>query len=193
MELEILTLAQIRHLARFPLVWIITIARITAALYIFIDPLWGLVASIVFDILDGQVLLYKVHISMKEYEAYDKPLDWVTHIVELWVGARYGFFLPLFLLLFYRFMGQFMYMRTGKRYFFVVFPNFFEFSFLWLIVTSPAGTLFDWHAPHPWEYLFLLLIFKQGQEFFMHHWWDNTFKNRWNAFIGNRVPFLRST
>ena len=190
--METLTLPQIKHLSRYPLVWLVTIARILAALYIFIDPLWGLIASLVFDILDGQILLYRVHISMEEYEAFDKPLDWVTYICELWVGARYGLFLPLFLLLFYRFMGQFMYMKTGKRFFFALFPNFFEFAFLWLIIVIPSGTTFDWHAPHPWEYLIILLLVKQGQDFFMHYWWDKSLKAGWNTLIGNRIPFLRS-
>lgn len=192
MQLETLTLAQIKHLAKYPSVWFVTIARILSALAIFVNPFWGLVATFIFDILDGQILLYHVRVSMEEYEAYDKPLDWVTYLCELWVGAQYGMFLPLFLLLFYRFMGQFMYMRTRKRFFFALFPNFFEFSFLWLIIVTPFGSVFDWSSPQPWGYLAVLLIVKQGQDFIMHYFWDIHIRDTWDKLIGNRIPNLHS-
>lgn len=55
-----------------PIVWIVTLVRATEALYIFIDPFWGTLWSMVLDILDFQVLLHIAGISRIQYQFWDK-------------------------------------------------------------------------------------------------------------------------
>lgn len=161
---------------RDPIVWIVTIIRAVEALYIFIDPFWGTLWSMVLDILDAQVLLHIAGITRKQYQLWDKNVDWFVYVIELSVGASYGLYLPLFLLLFWRFLGQFMFLRTHNKTMFVFFPNFFEAAFLWLVMFHPVRTTIQLTQSQPWGWLVALLVGKQIHEFVLHflaekyHW-----------------------
>lgn len=156
---------------RYPVVWAVTGIRFLAALYILVNPLWGFIWSAIFDILDAQVLIHFLGIKRSEYHLWDKNVDWLAYITEFLVAIQYGLYLPFFLLLFWRFAGQFMYMRTEKTVYFALFPNFFEVAFLWLVVFHPTINLFDFTTPHPWEWLIVFCGIKILQELSLHYIW----------------------
>lgn len=142
-----------------PVVWAVTIARLLIALYIFVNPLWGVILSMIADWVDSQILIHGIGITRAQYQLWDKNVDWFAYVVELSVAASYGVYLPFFLLLFWRFIGQFMFVRTHKRWVFVLFPNFFEVVFLWFILFYP-------NRPIGW--LIAIVIGKQLHEISLH-------------------------
>ncbi len=152
---EEISLTFLKH----PVVWAVTIARLLIALYIFINPLWGVIWSMVADWVDSQVLIHGISITRPQYHLWDKNVDWFVYVVELSVAASYGLYLPFFLLLFWRFIGQFMFLKTHKRFLFVFFPNFFEVTFLWLVLFYPA---------RPYVWLIAFLVAKQLHEIALH-------------------------
>lgn len=152
---ETVSLEFLKH----PVVWAMTIARLLIALYIFVHPLWGVITSMIADWVDSQILLHVVGITRPQYQLWDKNVDWFAYVVELSVAANYGLYLPFFLLLFWRFTGQFMFLKTHKRFLFVFFPNFFEVAFLWLVLFYPA---------RPYVWLIAFLIAKQLHEIALH-------------------------
>lgn len=144
---------------KHPVVWGVTVARLLIALYIFVNPLWGVIISMIADWVDSQVLLHGVGITRPQYQLWDKNADWFAYVVELSVAASYGVYLPFFLLLFWRFTGQFMFLRTHKRWMFVFFPNYFEVAFLWLVLFFPA---------RPIGWLIVMLILKEAHKIGLH-------------------------
>lgn len=154
---------------RNPVVWAVTIARLLIALYIFINPLWGVLISMVADWVDHLILVYMYRIVRRpEYQLWDKNVDWFTYVVELIVATSFGLYLPFFLLLFWRFLGQFMFMRIHNRRVFVFFPNFFEMAFLWLVIFYPHGGLTTWPTGQALLWLIVILAFKQLHELYVH-------------------------
>lgn len=153
---------------KHPVVWIVTTVRLLIALYIFINPLWGVLWSIVADWLDSQVLLHGIGITPPQYHIWDKNVDWFAYVVELSVASSYGLYLPFFLLLFWRFIGQFMFMHTHKRWMFVLFPNYFEVVFLWLVLFYPQQTTDIKVTGLAGTWLIVLIIAKGINEIGLH-------------------------
>lgn len=176
---------------KHPVVWAVTLIRFLAALYILINPLWGLIWSFVFDILDAQVLIHYLGIKRSEYHLWDKNVDWFAYITEFLVAIQYGLYLPFFLLLFWRFAGQFMFMRTEKTIYFILFPNFFEIAFLWLVLFHPAVTPFDFTELHPWSWLVALLVGKVIHEVLLHFLWSKILIHQFAPAISWWQRFLR--
>ena len=174
---------------KHPMVWVVTIARLLIALYIFINPFWGVLWSMVADWVDSQVLLHGVGITRPQYQLWDKNVDWFAYVVELSVASSFGLYLPFFLLLFWRFLGQFMFVRTHKRWMFVFFPNFFEMIFLWLVIFYPHGGLVSWPTGHTLTWLIVFIVGKQIHELLLHfiapkyHFTDVTFQAHINRFF----------
>ena len=161
---EIISLDFLKH----PVVWVVTIARLLIALSIFIYPLWGVILSMIADWMDSQVLIHGIGITRPQYQLWDKNVDWFAYVVELSVAASYGLYLSFFLLLFWRFIGQFMFMRTHKRWMFVFFPNYFEVAFLWLVAFYPLQTTHVSVTGYAGIWLVLLITSKQIHEIGLH-------------------------
>ena len=148
--------------------WIIffSIARTVAALWILVSPVWGLVWSVAFDILDGQVLLRYVHLDKLRYDLWDKVFDSITLFAELavvlstpWAPVMFGLFV-------YRMVGHVVFWMSQNVRLLIVFPNFFEATFLWLLIPSP------WYAPiGPFAMLYTLYGAKMVQEAMLHWLW----------------------
>lgn len=141
------------------MVWAVTVARLLIALSIFINPLWGVILSMIADWVDSQILLHGVGITREQYQLWDKNVDWFAYAVELSVAASWGLYLPFFLLLFWRFVGQFMFLKTRKRWMFILFPNYFEVAFFWLVLFYPE---------RPMGWLIAILLLKQIHEIALH-------------------------
>lgn len=161
---------------KHPVVWIVTLLRLLIALSIFIYPLWGLLASMIADWVDSQILIHGVGVTRSQYQLWDKNVDWFAYVVEFSVATSYGLYLPFFLLLFWRFVGQFMYMKTHKRFMFVIFANYFEVAFLWLVALYPQWTL-----------LVLLIVAKEINEIGLHYLFPN--HPEWNTQKSAKTEF----
>ena len=176
-------------LFRDPLVIIVTAVRIGAALSIFWYPLWGLIWSFIFDILDARILLHMVGFSREQYHMWDKNIDWTAYVIMLTVASSYGMFLPLFLLLFFRFMGQFMYLRTHNTWFFIFFPNLFEAGFLWMVIFYPIPGTVQIDTPVKFWWLVALFAVKESQEVLLHFIWPRYLLAPWQRLV-RPIKFL---
>lgn len=154
-----------------PIVIAVTAARFFSAVYILYAPYAGLLISMLFDILDAQVLIHIAHLKRSQYHLWDKNVDWLCYVTELWVASLYGLFLPFFLLLFYRFIGQYMYLKFRNTLFFVLYPNFYEFAFLWLVLTHPEIRPVTSLTYSQWLLLGAFLLVKLIHEFMLHYVW----------------------
>lgn len=169
-----------------PAVFTVSVIRISSALLIFLYPFWGFVLTCILDILDAQVLIRLVGISREKYHLWDKNMDWLTYVVMLTYGSNHGFFLPLFLLLFFRFAGQFMFLRTGSVRYFILFPNFFEAVFLWFILFYPASGPILLQQGYKWPALALFVSAKYVQEISLHLVWTSWLLPRLQLFLKRR-------
>ncbi|MBI3342903.1 hypothetical protein HY032_01990 [Candidatus Gottesmanbacteria bacterium] len=154
---------------KHPAVWSVTIARLLIALFIFANPLWGLILSVIADWIDKHILMFTTGITLSQYQLWDKNVDWFAYVVELSVATTYGLYLPFFLLLFWRFIGQFMFLRTHKRWIFILFPNYFEVAFLWLVVFHQRKFTIDISTDPASFWLVVLLVAKQIHEIYLHY------------------------
>jgi len=166
-----------------PLVWAVTLARLLAACYILVNPFWGTVLSVIFDYLDGRFLLGLLEIKWLKYQLWDKVLDWLTYLAELAVTVRYGVFWPMLLLLAYRTVGQILLFKYQRTIFFVIFGNYFEMAFFWLLLFHPQIELIDLRAPQPWNILALFFLFKLFNELYLHYWWPLYGMKPWRRFM----------
>ena len=158
-----------RRVLSHPLFWLVLFARFAAAAYILIDPLWGFVVTLAFDFGDAFVWMHTLGMSRKLYYEIDKPVDWISYVVMYTVGIRYGFFFILTPFLLYRMIGQIIFMAGGKQKHFILFPNFFEVVFFWVILGRQLGA-------DMWSRQYLLLLgclfmFKILQEIWIYHIW----------------------
>lgn len=169
-----------------PVVIGVTVVRLAAAVAILFHPLYGLIASLVFDILDAQVLFHVSHITRHEYHLWDKNVDWMAYVTELTVVSSYGYFLPFFLLLFWRFLGQFMFMRFRQTWMFLIFPNFFEAIFSWFILAYIYKDIFGKFYPGVWILLYFFIITKLIQEIILHILWPKIVLPHYRKFIYNK-------
>lgn len=151
-----------------PLVLTVIVVRTLAALYILVDPFWGLIATLAFDYFDSYILLHKMNYTRVMYHMVDKPLDMVTYMVELFVAWQYGLFFPMALLFAYRSIGQIIFSYRHDTRIFIPFPNFFEVAFFWFIAMKPFQPMLHLSVRQYWEIFFLLCGVKIIHEIALH-------------------------
>ncbi len=161
-----------RAVVRHPLFWLILFARFGAAGYILIDPLWGFVATLVFDYADALTWMHTLGMSRKMYYLIDKPVDWVSYIAMYAIILRLGD--PRIIgiasaLLLYRFVGQMINWITHEGSHFIWFPNFFEVFFGWVLISLQFG--FVLWSPGYFGLLLLFFCIKELQEVGLYHVW----------------------
>ncbi|OGG01520.1 hypothetical protein A2Z33_00595 [Candidatus Gottesmanbacteria bacterium RBG_16_52_11] len=154
-----------------PLILAVTAVKFAAAATILVNPFWGLFLSSAIDIADAQIVIRLLGFDRRQYQQWDKSTDWFAYVAELWVGVTYGVFLPLFLLLFFRFFGQFMFSRFRSTLVFILFPNFFEAAFMWLVIFHPDRRSISLGAGEPWNWLYIFFAAKLIQEIMLHYVW----------------------
>lgn len=154
-----------------PIVITMIVLRILAALYIFLSPLWGFIWSLILDTIDGPIVIFGAKLKRYEYHVWDKYIDLITYVAELWISTRYGLFLPFFLLFFYRFLGSYMFIRNHEEVMYVLFPNLFEAAFAWLVIFYPHPVPVDIYHISSWHWLGAFLILKLMWETSLHYVW----------------------
>ena len=151
---------------------ILTILRLLVPLSILRWPLFGIIASMLLDAFDFHVLAYfgAQHLA---YDRWDKALDtyylgiaaytalsWKDRLARNIGIVLYG----------YRLLGVILFLITDNRTLLLIFPNFFEFYFIFvLLYIKFANTpiLFK-GLKSTIPVLFAVMATKILQEYFMH-------------------------
>lgn len=149
--------------------------RIAAAILIIFNPFLGFILTLVFDFIDAYFLKHLFKMPWSEYHRLDKYVDWFTYICMFYVGVGVGYFWSLGFWLLVRFCGQVAYMYTKRTEYFILFPNFFEVAFLWLVVLKERPYFSNNTTPETTWLLFLFLI-KVIQELWIHLFWPKYLK-----------------
>ena len=151
---------------------IVIVVRLLVPLTILRWPLFGSVAAIVVDNLD--VVMWDA-LGITDYSFYDKTdkaLDIYLHLIQgytmlYWQNSRaknIGAFL-----LFYRLLGVGLFELTSQNILLFIFPNIFEFFFLFYLVykklqnKEPFATI-----PRTFVVLTALISLKLLQEYILH-------------------------
>ena len=114
--------------------WAVVMARFLVPLTIPKYPLPGIIASLVIDAVDQTIFQTFTTLSLEGYQAYDKALDIyylaITYLSTLrnWSNL-YAFKIGRFLF-YYRLIGVALFEITGLRYLLLIFPNTFEYFFI---------------------------------------------------------------
>jgi len=146
----------------------ITVAlRLTAALYIFWNPLWGMLASFFMDWFDSYLLIQRNGFSRNDYEMLDKQLDQVWSVVMLLAGLGTPYGMLLLVLFAFRLLGHAVYLAVKDTRIFLFFPNVFEFAFLWFVALVPLGST----KVAMYTVLVWLVVGKLIQEAILHWIW----------------------
>jgi|SRR3989339_679294 len=151
-----------------PWVVFVIIVRILSSFAIIISPWWGILIFWFCDSKDNYILTKFVRYTNGMYHQLDKQLDLVGFFCMYVVGYFRGFGVVLGWILIYRFIGYFLYLKTHKRWIFVLFPNMFEMVFFWYVVLPYAGMSSFWLTTHTLLGLSVLFVIKIGIELFIH-------------------------
>lgn len=119
----------------------LVVIRVFAPITIFWWPVWSTAGNFWLDLIDGGAACRGV-MKADQYQRIDKILDWwwfVFVLVFVYMHMN-QYFLVMFALFVYRTMGEILFLKTAKRYWMLVFPNFFEFTFFVLIFGFKLNT-----------------------------------------------------
>jgi hypothetical protein len=144
---------------------IIIVMRVGGFLYMFIDPVIGILLSFLFDCLDAFVLyLFDVPYS-GHYHKIDKRLDYLQYVLLLPIAWFYPIFNVILIAYIFRTIGDVLVYFTNRRIFFIIFPNFIEYIFLIYLIIDRFSLPINWYSPY---ILIPLCIFKLVQELLIH-------------------------
>lgn len=138
--------------------------RLASCLWILYQPLAGFIAFTFFDFADGY-LFVNPGLSRNEYYRWDRFFDFLGYLPMLYVSSQFGFFIPMFLLIIFRSIGHLLYLRTKKLYFYILFPDFFVFVFLWIVINN----IYKLSQDLSLYLLVFLIILKLVQELLVHY------------------------
>jgi hypothetical protein len=147
---------------------LVALLRMGAALLIFRFPLGGALASIAGDYFDFLIFdsLGWGGVSISEYQLIDKYFDTVYLAVELWVTLHWrdrllrNTAIGLFV---WRFVGVIVFAATGKEEALFLFPNIFEYFYLFVVLAGMFAPRFKVRRVFQ---LVLILIFLAVPKFF---------------------------
>lgn len=172
-----------------PVIWFTVSLRVIGALFIFFQPLIGIIISYFLDWFDSYLLIQRAGISRAQYHMLDKNLDEFWSVIMLIVGWHTPFVGLLAGLFVYRLIGHLVYLATNDTRIFLLFPNVFDFVFLWFVALRPWVSVAS--AMYFWQVIIVLTGLKVIQEIVLHWIWParlRYMKKHWHGYS----PFLRS-
>lgn len=118
------------------------VCRLFVPLLIFVNPLIAWVSSLFFDGFDGQ-LFWESGINWKVYNAVDKVLDywWYLFILTYFYLEATEFIVIALALLAYRTLGQVVGVVMSYEKAYLVFPNLYEWFFVFAVIVGLGGWL----------------------------------------------------
>lgn len=154
-----------------PLVLVVVAARITAALWILWSPVWGMVVSMLLDWIDSYIWIQRGGFTRLEYHFLDKNIDQFWSVCMLISGFIHGAGWVLLGWFLFRLIGHLIFLLNRHPAVFILFPNVFDFMFIWLV----PGVMLGWpEALGPVGYARLgwgLMALKLVQEIVLHGLW----------------------
>ncbi len=112
----------------------VVLARFLIPLTIPRYPLPGVIASLVLDAIDQTIFQTFTNLNLDGYQGYDKALDiyylTITYIATLRNWSNLFAFKVSRFLWYYRLVGITLFELTGLRWLLIVFPNTFEYFFI---------------------------------------------------------------
>jgi len=109
--------------------------RLVVPLFIPRFPLPAVIAAMLLDAADQTIFQRFTDLSLDHYQGYDKALD-VYYLTIAYLSTMRNWenlvaFNVSRFLLYYRFIGVLLFEYTDKRWLLMVFPNTFEYFFIW--------------------------------------------------------------
>jgi hypothetical protein len=156
------------------LVFLVVVAlRVIVPLFIFRYPLPAIIASLIVDAVDETVFQVLTNLSLENYQSYDKALD-VYYLAIAYIATMRNW-TNLFavrvsrFLWYFRLVGSTIFEFTGFRALLMIFPNVFEYFFIyieaartrWNIVRLPK-----WHVLVAAAVIWVFI--KLPQEYWIH-------------------------
>ncbi len=168
---------------------IVSVIRLLVPLSIFRWQLGGAIASVIADALDVVFVGAIGKGNYPDYSRIDKLLDTYFLSIMLFKSLKWE---PLakatsICLFVYRFIGFVLFELTGLRWLLLVFPNLFEFFYLFWAARNHYFPKYELTKKRLAVILLLLLIPKLAQEYVLHYlkfgpWnWINTHFFGWKA------------
>lgn len=157
--------------------WIIAAVRVLGALPVLRWPLVGAVIALLTDLSD-LFLMDLLHLGgVRNYQAFDKWLDQAYLLTFLAAAQRWQptprkIALGLYA---YRLVGFAVFEVTGARDLLLLFPNVFEFWFIFVAAAAHLRPGFNYSASDTAAVLVILLAAKEFQEYALHYarWLDS--------------------
>ncbi|HVX92656.1 MAG TPA: hypothetical protein VHA74_00915 [Candidatus Dojkabacteria bacterium] len=147
-----------------PVTIFVIVGRFLGYVFILYRPLEGILFSILFDILDFEILSIG-NIHWKLYNKIEKPVDYFQYIFMLVPAYYTPVFLPYVILLGIRTMGMGAYYIFNSDRVFIIFPNMAEYFLLFYFIFQRLNINISVVS---WQFLAILYIFKLAQEYIMH-------------------------
>ena len=153
--------------------WAVVLARVLVPLTIPRYPLPGILAALVLDAVDQTIFQALTGLEFAGYQGYDKALDIyylaIAYIATLRNWTNYAAVRISRFLFYYRLLGVVLFEMLQLRWLLLVFPNVFEYFFIFYEVFRlrwdprrlPAKTLVGVAA-------FIWIVIKLPQEYWIH-------------------------
>lgn len=169
----------------------VILLRLIIPLLIFRHPLLGGVVSVLIDAVDANIVRLMGG-TFPDYQQLDKCLDTYYLFFELVVSLGWDHRLAKqtsVILFLYRAVGVVLFEITNTRVFLFLFPNLFEYFFLFFLLLKRR--YFDSNKVNSWPRVVLILallyILKFPQEYLLHY----KQVSPWSWFATEVLPNLR--
>jgi hypothetical protein len=152
---------------------IVVLLRIIVPLAIFRYPLPGIVAALLIDAADGGILEQFSNIDLEFYQSYDKALDIyylsLAYIATLRNWPNLTAYSITRFLWYYRLVGTTLFELTGFRALLLIFPNVFEYFYIYLEIAKTRWSMMRLTRYHLLVAAATIWIFvKLPQEYWIH-------------------------
>jgi hypothetical protein len=134
---------------------------------------WALAGAIIAIVVDFSDLFWMGVLDLgglRNYQAFDKWADIVYMLTFLWVANRWvGPERTIALALFgFRMIGFIAFEITGNRPILLIFPNVFEFWFVFVAIRLRYKPNYEMTRERIAKWLLVVLVLKLGQEWVLH-------------------------
>lgn len=148
--------------------WLVVLARLIVLPLFFVYPFLTMLVCMLLDFGDSWV--HKLGMNKSQYYKVDKIIDFTMYFVALISSVYEDFFYFLLLVLFiYRQLGYLIQLLSKKNFIYLLFPNFFEFAFLWCFIAKFANISFM--GTQFIAILIFIFLLKIIQEFWIYILW----------------------
>ncbi len=144
---------------------LVVILRIAGYFTILWYPLEGILLSMFLDILDWYILSWG-GVPRSTYHKVDKPIDYIQYLFMIPPILSTPIFPTYMLFLIWRTIGHLVYYKTGKRAFFILFPNVAEYIAIVYFISERYGLGV---SANSLQVILIIIIFKIVMEVWLHY------------------------